>query len=258
MSTTEEEVVTDTEEQAPDESEVRAAEQRRIDDDIAEASRERSRVQREAAELLDRATQRLEQAAKPRAEPEEEDKPPVRGDEPYEEYLLKVVQYGHREVRRHVDEQVQAAVALYRENAEEGSFKSRMAESAQRGEEMYPGFQEAIAKVPAMPQAALQAWNELPEPEHVAHYLGTHLDEARKIGKMTPGRAAHAVIALGERLDQERSIKQAKTEEKNTESGEFGPPAGGNRTSGSEPAANMSMEQWEKARFQQKIRAQKG
>jgi len=241
------EVVEEVGEEAVDE----AAEQKRIDGEFGAAMRERSRVQREAADLLDRATRRIEEATKPKPPPAEEDKPPARDKYgSYEQFLDATLEYQKREFKGYVDRQVEAAASLHRQSAEQSSAQSRMKESADRGEELYPGFEDIIEKVPAMPQVALQAWQELPEPEHVAHYLGTHPEEARKISKMTPGRAAHAVIALGERLDQERAIK---SDDKKETPPEFGPKPGG-KAAPSAPSANMTMEQYEKARIQEKLR----
>lgn len=248
MSTVEDDVV----QEAPDTGEAtegRAAEQRRIDDEFAAAARERGKIQEQAARLLD-AAQRIEQHSRPRV-PEADDKPPQRDDhDTYEGYLETTLKHQHKDIQRYVDAQVQAALAVYRESDQQGTLRSKMEESARRGEDAYPGFSGVIEKVPALPQAALSAWQELPEPEHVAHYLGMHQDEAKKIGRMTPARAAHAVIALGERLDQERAGKQSKPD-----AAEFGPKPGGKpASSGYSP--DMNMDSYANARIQEKLRSQ--
>lgn len=223
--------------------------QRRIDEGFREADRQKRQIQETASRLLE-AAQRLEAQSKPKPPQAEGDKPPARDDfDSYEGYLEAKLDHQKREVEKIVSARVSSAVELYREYTDEAGIRARMTESARRGEASYQGFSDAIEKVPAMPQAALAAWQELPEPEHVAFYLGSHTEEAKKIGEMTPGRAAHAIIALGDRLDQERESKKS-----GGSSQEFGPKPGGKRADPSEIRDDMDMDSYAKARIQSKIK----
>lgn len=234
---------------APDPDAERVAEQRRIDDEFKEAARERSRIQETASRLLE-AAQRMEAQAQ-LSEPQAEGKPPARDDfDTYEAYLEAKLEHQKKDVQRHVDTAVERALAVHREESESSSVRARMQEAGIRGEEAYPGFSDIVAKVPALPVAAMTALREIEDSEHVAYHLGTHIDEAKAIGRMTPARAAHAIIALGDRLQQER--KKPKDEDH-----EFGPKPGGKPPqSGIRP--DMDMESYAKARIQEKLRLQKG
>jgi hypothetical protein len=251
MSATEQEVLETegTEDPAPDPAADRATEQRRIDDEFKAAAGERRRIQETASQLLAAAESLKAQAkAKP---PEAEEKPPAREDFTSEvEYLEAKIEFSKSDVQKRIDTAVERALAMRGDSLAQETIKAKMQQSASRGEELYPGFSDTIEKVPAMPQAALTAWQELDEPEHVAHYFGTHREEALKIGRMTPGRAAHAVMALDEKLAQERAGKREAAPE-------FGPPPGGKpKQSGIRP--DMDMDSYAKARIQEKLKILKG
>lgn len=251
MSVVEDEVPVDEPEE-PSEPDARATEQRRIDDEFAAAARERAKIQEQAAKLLDAAQRIEEQYRPPKAEPED-DRPPKRDDyDTNEGYLEATLKHQHKDLQRYVDSQVRAAITASRESDSQVALRAKMEESARRGEEAYPGFSGVLEKVPALPQAVLSAFQELSEPEHVAHYFGTHPEEAKKIGMMTPARAAHAVIALGERLDQGRAGKQAQPVV------EFGPKPSAARSPSSGYSSDMSGDAYARARISEKLRLQKG
>lgn len=226
----------------------RVTEQKRLDDAISEQTRQRQDLRETNAKLLE-AIDRL-QAVK--VEPPKEDQPPARDDfTSFEEYLEAARKYDQKQILGHVEKLVKQTAETRAADLENFDAQKRMRTSLERGAETYPDFADRVKQIPEMPQAALLAWQELPEPEHVAHYLGTHLDEAKRIALMPPGRATHAVYQLEERLGKERAERKASPE-----GAGFGPMA---------PAAatqvdpdKMSMDQYAKWRTKQMVKAAKG
>lgn len=224
----------------------RATEQRRLDDAIAEQTRQRQEYRETNAKLLE-AIDRL-QAVK--IEPSKEDQAPVRDDyTSFEEYLEAARKFDQKQILGHVEKLVKQTAETRASDIEHFDAQKRMQKSLERGAETYPDFAERVKNIPEMPQAALLAWQELQEPEHVAHYLGTHLDEAKRIALMPPGRATHAVYQLEERLNKERAERKAN------EGADFGPMAPSGAPTNWEDAP---MEQYAKGRLKQMVKRAKG
>ena len=163
---------------------------------ISELTRQRREAQRRAEEAEARAAaafEALQRLQTPAAEPEPELQPPV-FETPEQfardmaEHTRKVAERSARLAAQQAREEQARTQAQQAQQAQQDRVRAEFMERTERVREQHPDFDEVVINNDDLPISVplAAAIAQHPQGPEVSYYLGTHLDEAKRLATLPP------------------------------------------------------------------------